>query len=141
LESKVFCLLYGYAKLIVCKGARDYDKVDATIAAFTHGGEWLDELREYIYTNKNTVEGFIKAEIPDIKAVPSEATYLMWIDCHKLTADTDKLAVQIREKTGLYISEGSQYGQTGKAFLRMNTACPRDTLMDGLERLKRGIIS
>ena len=115
--------------------------VDAAVAAFTEGGPWLDGLREYLYANKQTVKDLLERELPMIHLVPSEATYLLWLDCGKLTEDTKQLSGFIREKTGLYLSEGGQYGKTGERFLRLNIACPRSRLLDGLERLKAGVLS
>lgn len=115
--------------------------VDAAIAAFTKGGDWLDELRQYIFENKKRVIEFVKTEIPQISVVPSEATYLLWLDCTGLADSANGIAKYIREKTGLYLSEGSQYGSGGEGFLRLNIACPRSTLEDGLARLKEGILS
>ena len=115
--------------------------VDAAVAAFTEGGPWLDQLREYIYANKQTVKEFLARELPLIRLVPSEATYLLWLDCGRLTEDARQLADSIREKTGLYLSEGGQYGKTGDRFLRMNIACPRSRLLDGLARLKAGVLA
>lgn len=112
--------------------------VEAAVAAFTKGGRWLEELREYIYQNKKLAEAFVKAEIPQIKIVPSQATYLLWLDCTKLLGSTTEIAGFIREKTGLYVSAGSQFGENGKNFLRMNIACPRVVVEDGLSRLKQG---
>ncbi len=115
--------------------------IDVAIAAFTKGGEWLDELRQYIFENKQLVESYVKGNIPQIKVVPSQATYLLWIDCSKLGKDASHLAKYIRKETGLYLSDGAVYGECGKQFLRMNIACPRDNVRDGLERLKKGIES
>ncbi len=108
----------------------------ASIAAYEHGEKWLDELREYLYLNKKAVRGFIEKEIPEINIVNSHATYLLWLDCSKICENTDALADDIRAKTGLYLSKGSAFGKGGEAFLRMNTACPKRTLDDGLGRLK-----
>lgn len=113
--------------------------MDAAIAAFTEGGEWLDALREYVFENKRLVEEYVKKEIPGISVVPSQATYLSWLDCTSLSVPAEELAAFIREKTGLYLSSGEQYGGQGKWFLRMNLACPRSATEDGLDRLKRGI--
>lgn len=112
---------------------------DAAIAAFTRGGPWLDELRAYLYENKQAVRDFLAAELPEIRLTPSEATYLLWLDCGALCDDAAPLAGFIRARTGLYLSEGGQYGGAGKRFLRMNIACPRSRLLDGLDRLKRGV--
>ena len=108
----------------------------ASIAAYEHGEKWLDELREYLYLNKKAVRGFIEKNIPEINIVNSHATYLQWLDCSKICENTDALADDIRAKTGLYLSKGSAFGKGGEAFLRMNTACPKRTLDDGLGRLK-----
>lgn len=113
--------------------------VEATIAAFTKGEEWLDELREYIFENKRYAIEVLKKELPQIKVISSDATYLLWIDCSGVLGNTEKMADYIRKTTGLYLSTGSQYGETGRDFLRMNIACPRSRLQDGLERFIRGV--
>ena len=63
----------------------------------------------------------------------------MWIDIQETGMSSDELALRIREETGLYLSEGCEYRGDGEHFLRMNLACPRSRLKDGLERLKRAI--
>ena len=100
----------------------------------------VDELRQYISNNKQIVYDYVKANIPDINVVKSDATYLLWIDCSKLTKDSRRLAADIRKKTGLYLSAGSVYGKGGERFLRLNIACPESVLKDGLERLKNGLM-
>lgn len=112
--------------------------VDAAIAAFTKGDTWLDELRTYISENKVVATKYIEDKIPDITVVTSHATYLLWLDCQKIDGCATEIARVIREQTGLYISEGIQYGGNGKCFLRMNIACPKTILLDGLQRLKKG---
>ena len=114
--------------------------IAATIAAFNHGARWLDELRSYIYENKQIACKFVKENIPSIHIVPSKATYLLWLDCSAFCTDSVKLANEIRRKTGLFLSNGTQYGEAGKTFLRMNIACPKTLLLDGLDRLKRALV-
>lgn len=111
--------------------------VRAAEAAFFKGDEWLGELKEYIYENKTAARRFIGENIPKITVAESDATYLLWLDVSHFTDDSVALSEAIREKTGLYISEGAQYGGNGRYFLRLNTACPRATLNDGLSRLKK----
>ncbi len=112
--------------------------VDAAIAAYTEGGPWLDQLREYVQENKKVTERFLEKEIPQIKAVCSEATYLMWLDCRELRNGGAGFAEYLREQTGLFVSKGEQYGKSGEGFLRVNAACPRSVLEDGLRRLAEG---
>lgn len=112
--------------------------VEAAVAAFTKGDAWLDALREYIQKNREYAEEFLQREIPGIRPVSSEATYLMWLDCSRMQGDTSEFAGYLRAHTGLYLSAGRQYGENGSSFLRMNIACPKSRLKDGLERLARG---
>lgn len=113
--------------------------ISAAVAAFTQGAPWLDALRAYLYENKHTVAQFLTDHLPQLTLVPSEATYLLWLDCGALCADSAELAAFVREQTGLYLTYGGEYGQSGKRFLRMNIACPRATLQDGLCRLQNGV--
>lgn len=125
--------------------------VPAAVAAFTQGKPWLDALREYLYENKQIVREYLIRELPELKLLPSEATYLLWLDCGNLyrkrqnrsstETGTESLAQFLRRKTGLYLSEGAQYGGNGAEFLRMNIACPHATVQEGLHRLKQGLMS
>ena len=117
----------------------NYFAIQAAVAAFTKGGEWLDELRTYIYENKMTVKKYIDENLKDVKTEVTDATYLMWIDCRNITDDSKRLAAFIRKNTGLYVSAGEQYGKAGEGYIRMNVACCREALNDGLERFKNGI--
>ena len=114
--------------------------VQAAVAAFERGGEWLDELRQYLYENKLLAREFIERELPQIKLVPSDATYLLWLDCTSLGMTSRELWEHIRRSAGLYLSDGSVYGSP-EGFLRMNIACPRSVVRDGLERLKKAVSS
>lgn len=113
--------------------------VDAAIAAFTKGGAWLDALRAYVQENKQFATEYIANEIQGMRAAPSQATYLLWLDCGGLPGLSTDIARFVRAKTGLFLSEGGQFGGNGEHFLRMNVACPRAVLEDGLYRLKEGV--
>ena len=114
--------------------------VDAATAAFSdEGWEWLVSLRAYIEENKKTVYAFIEKELPEVYAVPQNATYLMWLDISRYSENSAELQRFIREKTGLYVTPGTIYGGNGNCFLRLNTACPRSLLEDGLGRLRTGL--
>lgn len=115
--------------------------IGAAVTAFTKGEAWLNALRLYLYENKQLVREFLAKELPELKLVPSRATYLLWIDCGKLSSDANQLARFLRNKTGLYLSDGNQYGGNGNQFLRMNIACPRMRVQEGLQRLKKGVVA
>lgn len=110
--------------------------VDAVVAAYDEGAEWFDALRGYIYDNKKYAEEILDS-FKNIRLVKSQATYLLWLDCTAMPLKGDALAEDLRNKTGLYLSSGSAYKGNGAGFLRMNIACPRSRLIDGLERLGR----
>lgn len=114
--------------------------VPAAVAAFSKGGDWLDEMRGYVFENRRIAEEFIAANVPALSAVHGEATYLLWIDGTKCERPGENsLASYIRRRTGLFLSDGAIYGECGRDFLRMNLACPRATLEDGLERLQKAV--
>ena len=115
--------------------------VEAAIAAYSQGEPWLEALRQYIWENKKAAQDFLEKKLPEVTLVSSQATYLLWLDCTSVTGKSKELAWFLRRETGLYLLPGSIYGGNGGHFLRMNIACPRTILEDGLERLYRGVSS
>ena len=114
--------------------------IDAAIAAFTKGGAWLKELRDYLQENKQYVLEFLKEELSQISVVSMDATYLLWLDCRKLQVSSTELAGFLRKEAKLYLMDGSEYGSNGDGFLRMNIACPKALVKEGLKRLKKGVV-
>ncbi|MBR0472534.1 MAG: pyridoxal phosphate-dependent aminotransferase [Methanosphaera sp.] len=111
----------------------------ATITAFNECEEWLKQLNEYIYQNKLYVDEYLKKNIPQIKLVPSEATYLLWLDCTKLNIKSEEFNNYLNKEYGVYTSPGKQFGDNGDKFLRLNVACPREMLKEALNGLKEAI--
>ena len=117
--------------------------VTALQAAYNKGGAWLDELRNYLYHNARTVYCYLEDELPQLQALPLEGTYLMWLDCRALLQPgeplegfSERFAAHLQEQ-GLVLSTGTIYGAAGEGFERLNIACPRTTLLEGLKRLKQ----
>ena len=117
-------------------------------AAYGEGGPWLDELRNYLYHNARTVCCYLEDEMPQITCPPLEGTYLMWLDCRAalkpgepLEGFSERFAGHLREKHGLVLSTGTIYGASGEGFERLNIACPRTRLLEGLNRLRDGLAS
>ena len=113
--------------------------IDPVISAFNEGEEWLDGLMEYLTENRKFVCEYLKKNLPQARPVCSKATYVVWIDCSEFTSDTDELCAFLRKKTGLILSEGSHFRGNGKTFVRLNTACNRKKLEDGLNRFVTGV--
>ena len=107
--------------------------VAATIAAYRHGADWLDELRAYLWDSWLTVMDFFAEHLPSYALTPLEATYLVWIDCRHTGISSDRLCAELIE-AGVALSSGSIYGDD--SFLRLNIACPRSRLSQGLERIR-----
>ena len=112
--------------------------MSANIAAYNECDEWVDELLEYVFENKRIACDFINSKIDGMKASFSKATYLLWIDISGVADDSVDFCEKLRESTGLYLSDGAEYGESGRKFVRMNMGTQRSRVLDGLERLKRG---
>lgn len=111
----------------------------AAITAFEKGEAWLNELCQYVFKNRTFAEEYIANNIPKLTVVPADATYLLWVDISQVFEDGIAAYETIREKTGLFINEGNEYGEAGKKFVRINLACPLATVKEGMERLKKAI--
>ena len=112
--------------------------VTGATAAFTYGGAWLDELREYIYQNKLDFINMVEKELP-VHIIRSNATYLLWVDCSKICSDTVELVDFIKAETGLRVTAGKVYGECGKAFIRVNIATQNVRVKEGAKRFIEGI--
>ncbi|MDR1524615.1 MAG: pyridoxal phosphate-dependent aminotransferase [Tannerella sp.] len=110
--------------------------IEALIAAYNEGEEWLEALKRYLYDNYTCLKRFFAQHFPRFTVLPLEATYLVWIDCASLGLPSAKIAEILFEKEKLWINEGAMYGAAGEGFIRLNIACPRTLLMQGLNRIK-----
>ncbi|MBQ7928041.1 MAG: pyridoxal phosphate-dependent aminotransferase [Methanobrevibacter sp.] len=113
----------------------------AVIAAYDESEDWFEELKEVLYENKQIVKQYLAEELPVVKLVDCDATYLLWLDCSALNVPSEVLSGFLRENQGLFLSAGIDFGKCGDNFLRMNIACPQKLLKEGLARLKAGVIA
>ena len=113
--------------------------VQACIAAYREGGEWLDDLIDYIEENKRYAIDYIKNNIPILSVYPTNATYLLWVDATKLGISSDVLCDRIQDSVGLKVSAGLGYGECGRYFMRINLATQKSRVKEGLERLEKAI--
>ena len=114
--------------------------IEALMAAYTpQGAEWLKQLNAYIYDNYLALKDFFAKRLPTLPITRLEGTYLVWVDCSALNMDSSDIEKLLLEKEKVWVNEGSMYGPEGKRFIRINIACPRQRLMDGLERIAKGI--
>jgi cystathionine beta-lyase len=110
--------------------------VDALIAAYNEGGEWLDALRSYLWNNYRCVRKYFDEHLPQYAILPLEGTYLVWIDISSTGIKSDRLSVRLLNEAKLMVSPGTIYGPGGENFIRLNIACPKALLTEGLNRLE-----
>ncbi|PFG13395.1 MalY/PatB family protein [Bacillus sp. es.036] len=115
--------------------------ITAVEAAYNHGEEWLDELMEYLQGNLSYLTKFINERLPQIDVIEPEGTYLVWLDFNKLDMSHEELEQFVQGEARLALDEGYIFGEGGKGFERINIACPRSVLQEGLERLEKAINS
>ncbi|WP_445490828.1 MalY/PatB family protein [Niallia sp. 03133] len=108
-------------------------------AAYRYGESWLEELLSYLHQNVAIAKEFIEENIPSIRLMEPEGTYLLWMDCRDLNMSDEELNKALIEKGKLGLEPGSKYGAGGEGFVRMNIGCSQEVLLEGLERLKRAL--
>ena len=110
--------------------------VETTIAAYSQeGAEWLDQLRSYLHDNYLTVKNFFAQHLPDFPVTELEGTYLVWIDISASGRGADEITDELLRKQKLMVNSGTMYGPGGENFIRLNIACPRSTVLEGLRRM------
>jgi len=93
----------------------------AAKAAYEYGRDWLNQLKVYLAENLRLSRDFIEKELPGVRLIEPEGTYLIWLDFSAL---------------GLWLDRGPMFGPEGANFQRINIACPRATLKQALQKLK-----
>jgi len=111
----------------------------AAESAYNLGYEWLQELMLYLKNNFSFLNQFIKDKIPILEVMNPESTYLAWIDFRKLSVDSKELKKFIVTEAGLGLNDGAMFGMGGSGFQRLNFACPREILNQGLTKLYNSI--
>jgi len=111
----------------------------ASEAAYTHGEEWLGQMLNYVNGNLEYMQNFIIDNIPEIKLIKPEATYMVWLDFRNLKMTDEELKDFIVHKAKLGLNDGPMFGPGGSGFQRMNIACPRSLVEEAMERLKKAL--
>lgn len=111
--------------------------VEALIAAYNEGEEWLEELKNHLRGNYLHLVDFFNRHLPRFKVLPLEATYLVWVDCSALRQSSETIAARLLDKEHLWVNAGTMYGEDGEGFIRLNIATSRELLDKGLKGLMR----
>jgi cystathionine beta-lyase len=110
--------------------------IEALIAAYDNGEDWLTNLKAYLYENYTVLTAFFKEYLPHLPVIKLEATYLVWVDCSALQQTSKEIAETLLAKEKLWVNEGTMYGEAGKGFIRINIATQRENLIRGLEKIR-----
>lgn len=111
----------------------------ASEAAYSWGEDWLRQMLEYVKGNVDYVEKYLAGNIPQVKMIRPEATYMIWLDFRALGMDNGELKKFVLEKARLGLNDGPVFGPGGDGFQRMNVACPRSIVEEAMERLKTAV--
>ena len=108
-------------------------------AAYTKGEEWLEELLIHLDGNMDYVVNFVKERIPEVKVRKSEGTYLMWLDFSGLGMTKEELSMFMQKEAKIALDDGFWFGENGAGFERMNIACPRYMVEEGMNRIENAV--
>lgn len=108
-------------------------------AAYNYGEEWLEQLLEYLNGNMEFIDQFVKNNLPEIKFIKPEGTYLAWLDFSGLKLDEKELENWMQRELKLALDEGYIFGKGGEQFERINFACPRSILEEALTRIEKAV--
>lgn len=111
----------------------------ASVAAYTHGHDWLGSLLEYIDNNVDYVMDYCTKMIPEIIPFQPEATYMIWLDCRKFGMTGKELKDFFVKSAGVGMNEGSSFGPGGEGFMRMNLATSRSIVAKAMEQIEKAI--
>lgn len=113
--------------------------IEAIEAAYNHCEDWLDELIEYLEANRDYMVEYFEKNIPHVKLVKPQGTYIAWIDFNELEMTDEELEKFALEKIKIGFKYGYTFGRGGSGFQRINFGCPRALLQDGLQRIEKAV--
>jgi cystathionine beta-lyase len=108
-------------------------------ASYRYGENWLREMIEYVQGNISWLTEFLKSQLPEIRMIHPEATYLVWLDFRQLGLSLQELKRLLIHEAGIGFSDGASFGIGGEGFQRMNVACPRALIIKGMNQLKNAL--
>ena len=109
----------------------------ATEAAYSKGEEWYQAMHAYVEANINYTKEYVEKYLPGVKLTDLEGTYLVWLDFRETGLTVEELEDLILNKARLWLDSGKIFGKAGEGFQRINVACPRATLTEALERIRK----
>ncbi len=111
----------------------------AMVAGYRHGSEWLGELIDYLAGNHQFVAEFLEKNVPKVRKIKAEATYLAWLDCRGTGLTEAQIMERFVDIGGVGLYGASEFGLEDEAFFRMNLGCPRSRVEQGLKGIQRAL--
>lgn len=111
--------------------------IAAAQAAYENGDEWYFAMKKYIRENIDFISKYVENELPQVRMIEPEGTYLVWLDFRGTGLSTKEIDDIIINRAKLWLDSGRIFGKTGEGFQRINTACPRSVLTEALDRIKK----
>ena len=108
-------------------------------AAYSDGEEWYEAMKAYVAANIEYTKEYVEKYLPGVSMTEHEGTYLVWLDFRETGLGVEELEDLIIHKAKLWLDSGKIFGEKGKGFQRINVACPRATLTEALERIRRAL--
>jgi cystathionine beta-lyase len=108
-------------------------------AAYTHGEAWLDQMLQYVEANIKFVDDYLKENVPSVKVVLPQASFLLWLDFRALGLSQPDLMKFLVEKAHIGLNDGSMFGSQGTGFMRLNVGTPRCVLHKALDHIRDAI--
>ena len=139
---------------IITNNAEDRQKIDRAIninevcdvnpfgvialqAAYNEGEDWIDQLNVYLWENYQALKTFFKDNLPQLKVIDLEGTYLVWVNVRATGMTGNELTEKLLKEGKVFVNRGTMYGETaGEDYIRINIAMPRSLMLEGLKRMK-----
>ena len=130
----------NYLEMIEQAGANIFAYL-TTRAAYEKGAEWRLQMLDYVQGNIDYVVDYLSKNIPQVKPMVPQATYLLWLDCSAMGMETTALHQFFAQKAGVGMNKGTIFGPGGENHLRLNVACPRSVLVQAMEQIENAIMN
>lgn len=108
-------------------------------SAYEKGEEWYQAMKSYVWANIEFTKQYVEENLPGVKMIDHEGTYLVWLDFRDTGLSMDELEDLIIHKAKLWLDSGKIFGKSGEGFQRINVACPRSTVKEALDRIKAAL--
>lgn len=113
----------------------------AAEAAYSNGEPWLEQMIDYINGNIDATEKYLAENVPSIKMIRPQASFLVWLDCRQLGLSQKELVSLFVDKAGLALNDGEMFGKEGVGYMRLNVGTNRANILKSLEKLKNAVDS